>query len=91
VFNSNSQALVQKLEEHIGQPFVDVTPYITMCTLDIICGKTFIIYLLRSHSYFVIKEAPQQNLYSTGKHTQVYLTYVKIVHMCVHTYKVRLG
>lgn len=37
VFNSNSQALVQKLEEHIKQPFVDITPYITMCTLDIIC------------------------------------------------------
>jgi hypothetical protein len=68
VFNSNSQALVQKLEEYTGQPFVDITPYITMCTLDIICGKTFIIYLLRSHSYFVIKEAPQQNVYSIVKH-----------------------
>jgi cytochrome P450 len=60
VFNSYSQALVQKLEELIGQPFVDVTPYITMCTLDIICGKTFINYLLRSYSYFIIKETPQK-------------------------------
>jgi len=68
VFNSNSQALVQKLEEHSGQPFVDVTPYITMCTLDIICGKTFLIYLLRSHSYFVTTEAPEQNVYSIDKH-----------------------
>ncbi|PNF41728.1 hypothetical protein B7P43_G03434 [Cryptotermes secundus] len=37
VFNSNSQVLVQKLQECVGQPFVDINSLITMCTLDIIC------------------------------------------------------
>lgn len=37
VFNSNSQVLVQKLQECVGQPFVDINSLVTMCTLDIIC------------------------------------------------------
>ncbi|KAJ4450148.1 hypothetical protein ANN_01555 [Periplaneta americana] len=39
VFNSNSRVLIQKLQENVGKPFVDISSYVTMCTLDIICGK----------------------------------------------------
>jgi cytochrome P450 len=45
VFNSNSQVLVQKLQECVGQPFVDINSLITMCTLDIICGKIHHLYI----------------------------------------------
>ncbi|XP_069674758.1 cytochrome P450 4C1-like [Periplaneta americana] len=37
VFNSNSRVLIQKLQENVGKPFVDISSYVTMCTLDIIC------------------------------------------------------
>jgi cytochrome P450 len=39
VFNINSQILVEKLGEKVGEPFVDIISYVTMCTLDIICGN----------------------------------------------------
>jgi len=47
VFNMNSQILVEKLGENVREPFVDVTSYVTMCTLDIICGN-FILFMLFS-------------------------------------------
>jgi hypothetical protein len=39
VFNFNSRILVEKLKAQVGEPYVDITTYVTMCTLDIICGK----------------------------------------------------
>ncbi|EFX87732.1 hypothetical protein DAPPUDRAFT_192258 [Daphnia pulex] len=36
VFNEQSAVLVQRLNEKVGQDF-DVFPYITLCTLDVIC------------------------------------------------------
>ncbi|XP_046655352.1 cytochrome P450 4c3-like [Daphnia pulicaria] len=36
VFNEQSVVLVQRLNEKVGQDF-DVFPYITLCTLDVIC------------------------------------------------------
>jgi hypothetical protein len=47
IFNTNSQILVEKLGEKVGEPFVDITSYISMCTLDIICGN-FIPLMLSS-------------------------------------------
>ena len=38
VFNEQSVVLVQRLNEKVGQDF-DVFPYITLCTLDVICGN----------------------------------------------------
>lgn len=39
VFNSVSNVMVKKLEKEIGKKSVDIYPYVTLCTLDIICGK----------------------------------------------------
>jgi hypothetical protein len=38
VFNEQSAVLVEKLGEKVGQDF-DIFPFITRCTLDVICGK----------------------------------------------------
>ncbi|GFG30378.1 hypothetical protein Cfor_12948 [Coptotermes formosanus] len=37
VFNTNSQILVEKLGAQVGESFVDITSYVSMCTLDLIC------------------------------------------------------
>jgi hypothetical protein len=47
IFNTNSQILVEKLSGKVGEPFVDITSYISMCALDIICGN-FIPLMLSS-------------------------------------------
>jgi cytochrome P450 len=47
IFNTNSQILVEKLCEMFEEPFVDITSYISMCALDIICGN-FIPLMLSS-------------------------------------------
>ncbi|XP_046655329.1 cytochrome P450 4c3-like [Daphnia pulicaria] len=39
VFNEQSAVLVGKLSEKVGQEF-DIFPYITLCTLDVICETT---------------------------------------------------
>jgi cytochrome P450 family 4 len=41
VFWEKSQILLSKLKEEVGSQGFDVFPYITKCTLDIICGKNF--------------------------------------------------
>ncbi|KAJ4450150.1 hypothetical protein ANN_01557 [Periplaneta americana] len=38
VFNSNSRILVDKLESLAREPYVEISSYIAMCTLDIICA-----------------------------------------------------
>lgn len=38
IFNEQSAVLVEKLNEIVDQLF-DIFPFITRCTLDIICGK----------------------------------------------------
>jgi cytochrome P450 family 4 len=38
VFNEQSAVLVEKLNEKVGHEF-DIFPFITRCTLDVICGK----------------------------------------------------
>ena len=38
VFNEQSAVLVGKLHEKVGQQ-IDIFPFITLCTLDVICGK----------------------------------------------------
>jgi cytochrome P450 family 4 len=39
VFSEKSEILVSKLQKEVGSQGFDVYPYITKCTLDIICGK----------------------------------------------------
>ena len=39
VFESVGDVLIKKLEKYDGKPSVDVHRLITLCTLDIICGK----------------------------------------------------
>jgi hypothetical protein len=39
VFNRNGDILVRRLSSHVDGPQFDVTSYITMCTLDVICGQ----------------------------------------------------
>jgi cytochrome P450 family 4 len=39
VFGSKDRILIEKLEKHVSGPGFDILPYISLCTLDIICGK----------------------------------------------------
>ena len=39
VFNEQANVLVELLEEKCDQGEFDVFPFITMCALDIICGR----------------------------------------------------
>lgn len=39
VFNEKAKVLVEKLSEKSNGEIVDIYPYITHCTLDIICGE----------------------------------------------------
>nr|CAD7433666.1 unnamed protein product [Timema monikensis] len=51
VFNLNGQKLVDKLQKEVNGPEFDICPYVTLCTLDIICVA---IIDLQAHSYTVI-------------------------------------
>lgn len=55
VFNINSQILVEKLGEKVGEPFVDITSYVTLCALDIICGN-LILLMISSLKHLKYKE-----------------------------------
>nr|CAD7609873.1 unnamed protein product [Timema genevievae] len=37
VFNTNGRKMVDKLRKEVGGPEFDIHPYVTLCTLDIIC------------------------------------------------------
>jgi hypothetical protein len=39
VFSEKSEILISKLRMEVGSKGFDVCPYITKCTLDIICGE----------------------------------------------------
>jgi hypothetical protein len=39
VFSEKSEILISKLQKEVGSNGFDVFPYVTKCTLDIICGK----------------------------------------------------
>jgi len=39
VFGSKDRILIEKLEKHVNGPGFDIYPYISLYTLDIICGK----------------------------------------------------
>jgi len=39
VFGSKGSILREKLEKHVNGPGFDIRPYISLYTLDIICGK----------------------------------------------------
>lgn len=40
VFNRNGDILTHRLSSHVDGPQFDITSYITMCTLDVVCGKS---------------------------------------------------
>jgi len=48
VFSEKSEILISKLRKEVGSKGFDVFPYVTKCTLDIICGKTFTLLMCRS-------------------------------------------
>ena len=39
VFSEKSEILISQLQKEVGSKNFDVCPYITKCTLDIICGE----------------------------------------------------
>jgi cytochrome P450 len=39
VFNRNGDILVRQLSSHVDGPEFDITFYIILCTLDVICGE----------------------------------------------------
>ena len=39
VFGSKDRILREKMEKHVNGPGFDISPYITLYTLDVICGK----------------------------------------------------
>jgi hypothetical protein len=40
IFESAGSILIQKLSKESGEKSVDIYPYVTQCTLDVICGTT---------------------------------------------------
>ena len=44
-FVNKSLVFVNVLEKHVGKESFDVYPYVTMCALDIICGKYDCIFI----------------------------------------------
>lgn len=41
VFQEQSDVLVKKLEKELGGQGFNIFPYVTLCTLDIVCGELF--------------------------------------------------
>lgn len=39
VFDSASMVMVAKLRKEVGKKSIDIYPFVTLCALDIICGK----------------------------------------------------
>jgi cytochrome P450 family 4 len=39
VFSEKSEILISKIQKEVGSKGFNVCPYITKCTLDIICGE----------------------------------------------------
>jgi hypothetical protein len=39
IFNEQSAILVKKLENEVGRDSFNIFPYVTLCTLDIVCGE----------------------------------------------------
>jgi cytochrome P450 family 4 len=41
VFESCGNKIVKIFESEVGKESIDIYPYVTLCTLDIICGEFF--------------------------------------------------
>lgn len=39
IFNEQSAILVRKLSKELNKDSFNIFPYVTLCTLDIVCGK----------------------------------------------------
>ncbi|XP_064459125.1 cytochrome P450 4V2-like [Ornithodoros turicata] len=39
IFNKHAAIMVQKVQKSLREPSIDIVPLLTMCSLDIICGK----------------------------------------------------
>lgn len=39
IFNEQSAILVKKLEKELDRDSFNIFPYVTLCTLDIVCGE----------------------------------------------------
>jgi cytochrome P450 len=59
VFESGGNTLIQKLEKEVGKKSVDIYPFVTLCTLDIICGG-FIDQFLARWFKIIIKTETQK-------------------------------
>lgn len=46
VFDSQTAVMVERLSREVGKKSVDIYPYVTLCALDIICGKKLINHLV---------------------------------------------
>lgn len=46
VFNRNGDIMIRRLSSHVDGPQFDITSYIVMCTLDVICGESLSCRLL---------------------------------------------
>jgi cytochrome P450 family 4 len=54
VFSEKSEILISKLQKEVGSQGFDVCPYITKCTLDIICGERMRhFYVALYHIFFL--------------------------------------
>jgi hypothetical protein len=41
IFNEQSAVLVKKLENELDKDSFNIFPYVTLCTLDIVCGTEY--------------------------------------------------
>ena len=58
VFNEQSKICVEILQKKVGKGSFDIFPYITHCTLDIICGKLIQIF----QKYTNIKQGDSERI-----------------------------
>ena len=75
VFNEQSQILVKQLNTALkDKNDFDIYPFITRCTLDIICGTCFLIALVHHYTYrlvFVCIQIQQWDAISKLKETLI--------------------
>jgi len=63
VFAEKSEILISKLQKEVGSKGFDVFPYITKCTLDIICGRKF----TSAMSYLLVPVTARSKAYVCGR------------------------
>ena len=74
VFNRNGDILISRLSSHVDGPQFDISSYIAMCTLDVVCGK------LLSCRLYAIWRTLLYTAHALGCITELYVTHQRQLH-----------